>query len=63
MGELIAYVTLHSGDLVAIVTGLVTVASIIAKLTPSESDNKVVDKIAAIVNTVAMNPKSEKARK
>ena len=55
--------TLHSDDLVAIVTGLVTVASIIAKLTPIESDNKVVDKIAAIVNTVAMNPKSEKARK
>jgi hypothetical protein len=39
------YITNHWADIVAIVTGLVTVASIIVKLTPNKYDDTVVAKI------------------
>jgi len=48
------YITKHWADIVAIVTGIVTVASIIVKLTPSTADDNVVSKI---MQFLAMNKK------
>lgn len=39
------YITTHWTDIIAIVTGVVTVASIIVKLTPNKYDDAVVLKI------------------
>jgi len=44
-------------SVVAIVTGIVTVASIIAKLTPTETDDKIVGYILKIVDFLALNNK------
>ena len=44
-------------SVVAIVTGIVTVASIIAKLTPTETDDKLVGYILKIIDVLALNNK------
>lgn len=44
-------------DILAGVTGLVTVASIIVKFTPNQTDNKIVDGILNFLNIVAINNK------
>lgn len=48
--------------LITIVTGLVTVASIIAKMTPTETDNKVVGYVLKFVDMLAMNNKPTEIR-
>jgi hypothetical protein len=51
------WITNHWTDIVAIVTGIVTVASIIAKLTPTETDNAIIAKVLQIVDMLALNNK------
>jgi hypothetical protein len=41
--------------LVGIVTGVVTVASLIVKLTPTPKDDDFIAKIMAIINALALN--------
>ena len=50
MGEIITWVQTHWVDIVAIYTGLVTLASIIVKLTPSLKDDTV---LLAIIKFIA----------
>lgn len=39
----------------AAITGLVTAASVVTALTPTESDNKVVNVILRVLNVLALN--------
>lgn len=42
---------------VQIVTGIVTVASLIVKLTPTQRDDVVLAKVLQLLNVLALNPK------
>jgi len=50
-------------SIVAIVTGVVTVASIIAKLTPTETDDKVVGYFLKLIDFLAINNKPTEIKK
>ncbi|MHA2066553.1 MAG: hypothetical protein ACXABY_19450 [Candidatus Thorarchaeota archaeon] len=52
-----AWLVLHISDIIAILTGLVTVASIVAKLTPTEVDNRVVGNLLQLIDLFALNNK------
>lgn len=49
------FVLAHLTDLVAIFAGLVTTASIIANLTPTETDNKIVEFLKKLIDVLALN--------
>jgi len=53
--EIVKFISENSETLVAIVTGIVTVASLITNLIPGEADNAVVAKIKKIVDWAALN--------
>lgn len=53
--EIVKYISENSETLVAIVTGIVTVASLITNLIPGEADNAVVAKIKKAVDWAALN--------
>lgn len=55
--DLIASALAHKEALLQIVTGIVTVASLIANLTPTDHDNALVDKASKLVNLLALNLK------
>ena len=59
MNDTIKFVTENSESLIAIVTGIVTLPSLIANLTPSEKDNGWVAKISKWVNYLALNFKKK----
>jgi len=54
---MIEYITSNSQDLVALLFGILGVFSIIAKLTPTDSDNKILEKIQKLVHTVGLTKK------
>ena len=45
----------HSAEVMAILGGIVMLASAIANVTPTESDNKVVEKLRKFVDFLAIN--------
>jgi hypothetical protein len=47
----------HWKDIVAIITSLVTGASIVVRLTPTKKDDEALGKVMKILNLVAINPK------
>jgi len=47
----------NSGELLQIVTAVVTIASVVANLTPSEADNKIVNAVIRFVNMLGLNIK------
>lgn len=57
MENLITWFSAHWQELLLIVTSTVTVASLIAKLTPTEADDKFVQKILDFINLLALNKK------
>ena len=57
------WITANLTDIIAIITGIITVASIIAKLTPTEIDNKVVGKILQVIDFLAINNKPTEIKK
>lgn len=57
MEAILALVTAHGSDLMAIVTGVIAVASAVANLTKTDSDNKAVAAISKLVNLLALNLK------
>lgn len=48
---------LEMQDILLILTSTVTIASIVVKLTPSETDDKVVGAILKILKTLSLNKK------
>tara|TARA_R100001530_G_scaffold136323_1_gene116431 strand:+ start:81 stop:269 length:189 start_codon:yes stop_codon:yes gene_type:complete len=55
MADALNWFNENKESLIAILTGIVTVASIIATMTPNDSDNKVVAKANKIVSWLALN--------
>ena len=55
MADTLNWFNENKESLIAILTGIVTVASIIATMTPNDSDNKVVAKANKIVSWLALN--------
>lgn len=54
---MVEWLTLHWQDLVEIVLAVLGVGSVIAKLTPTEADNKIIDKILNIIHLVGLTKK------
>ena len=55
MTDIIHWISTHLGELVAILTGAVTVASAIAALTPTPKDDTVVGKVYKVIDWLALN--------
>tara|TARA_R110002074_G_scaffold398996_1_gene591532 strand:+ start:1009 stop:1206 length:198 start_codon:yes stop_codon:yes gene_type:complete len=55
MTDMISWITTHLSEIVAILTGAVTVASAIAALTPTPKDDNVVGKVYKVVDWLALN--------
>lgn len=52
-----AWITEHWKDILAVIGGIVTVASIIVKLTPTQKDDTVLEKIIKILAALSLfNP-------
>lgn len=54
---MVEYITTHWPELVNIVTAIVAVASLIANLTPTETDNKIIAAIVRFINMLGLNIK------
>ena len=53
--NIINWVVEHSSELIGILTGIVTVASAIAALTPTPKDDGIVKKIYGLLDMLAIN--------
>jgi hypothetical protein len=51
------WITANWGSLISILTGVVTISSVVAKLTPTEVDNKVVGTALQVIDVLALNNK------
>ena len=52
-----AWLTAHYQELLALLFAVLGVFSLIAKLTPTEADNKLLDKILAVIHTLGLTKK------
>ena len=52
---MIQYITENKEELLQIVASVIAVASLIATMTPNESDNKWVNRISSVVSWLALN--------
>ncbi len=57
MTEVIAFITANATDLLTLVAGLLGVFSLIAKLTPTEADNKILDVVLKVVHALGLTKK------
>jgi hypothetical protein len=48
------FIIAHKSDLVMIFLSILGVFSMIAKITPTEADNKILDKIYAVVHMIGL---------
>ena len=55
MADILNWVLAHKSDLVAILTGIVSVASAIAALTPTPKDDGIVKKVYGVIDMLALN--------
>ena len=68
MNETISFIQNHWDELLAIIGGIVSVATIIVKLTPTDKDNRVLEKIInflakfSIINTKEDQQKIDNAK-
>ena len=58
-----AFIIEHIDDLLEIVAAAVALASLVAALTPSETDNKILAKIRKVVDVIALNVANAKPEK
>jgi hypothetical protein len=55
MTDFISFFDTNKEAIIRVLTATVTLASLIAALTPNESDNKVVQRISTVVSWMALN--------
>jgi hypothetical protein len=55
MAEALTWLAENKAEVIGILTGIVTVASLIATMTPNESDNKWVERASKVVSWLALN--------
>lgn len=51
------WIIANASEIIAIITAIVTVASMIANLTPTETDNKIIAAITRVINLLGLNIK------
>jgi hypothetical protein len=56
------WITANWGSIIAVITGIISVASIIAKLTPTEVDDGIVAKLLKLIDVLAINNKPTTAK-
>jgi len=59
---MIEYITENKEELLQIVASVIAVASLIATMTPNESDNKWVNRISSVVSWLALNVGKAKSK-
>jgi len=52
---MLGYMLEHGGELLAIASGIVTVASMVAALTPTPKDDSVIARLRKLVDVLALN--------
>ena len=58
--EAVKWVQEHATELISIYCGIVTVASIVVKLTPTQADDAILGKVVAFVSKyLALNPEKK----
>ena len=57
------YVIANWDQILVIAFALVGAASAVAKITPTQKDDQIVDAILKVINALALNPKKSSARK
>lgn len=57
MADIIAFITNNSTDLLTLLGSILGVFSLIAKLTPTEADNKILDVVLKVVHTLGLTKK------
>ena len=62
MTDVLNWVTENKEQVIAVITGIVTGASIIATMTPNDSDNKIVAKANKVVSWLALNVGKAKSK-
>ena len=55
--DIITWAMTHKVELMAIIGGVVTVASIVVKMTPTPKDDAILAKVVSVLNALALNPK------
>jgi len=55
MADIMNWVLAHKSDLVAILTGIISVASAIAALTPTPKDDSIIKKVYGWIDMLALN--------
>tara|TARA_R110000824_G_scaffold32372_1_gene104533 strand:+ start:69 stop:257 length:189 start_codon:yes stop_codon:yes gene_type:complete len=55
MADTLNWFNENKESLIALLTGIVTIASIVATMTPNDSDNKIVAKASKVVSWLALN--------
>lgn len=64
MGEIFNWIEIHWDDILAIIGGIVSLASIIVKLTPSQKDDAILSKIISFFDNFSVfNPNGTKVVK
>lgn len=56
------WILTHTAEIISLVTGIVAVASVVAKLTPTEIDNKVVGFLLKVIDLLALNTEPIKTK-
>lgn len=59
---MIEYITENVDTLLQIAAGVIAVASLVATLTPNESDNKWVSRVSAVISWLALNVGKAKSK-
>lgn len=60
MTQVIEFIKANYVDILAIWGCIITIASIIVKLTPNKTDDKVWDFVLKVLNALALNPNAKK---
>lgn len=58
--DIINWIMAHWMDIGAIIAGVVAVASLVVKLTPTPKDDAILAKVIKVMNALALNPKTPK---
>ena len=59
---MIEYITNNAEDLLQIAASVIAVASLVATMTPNESDNKWVQRISGVISWLALNVGKAKSK-
>lgn len=59
MQEVIEYVINNWNQVIELILAIIGVASIIAKITPTPEDDKIIDKILGVINVIALTKKGK----